>query len=98
MEYAPQQALDEIKRLQGCINNLISVQALLAIWSGPRAGEIINTLLDALIRVLHLAFACARVKDSLNGPPIEVVRLPLPNSPGPDLQQVRMSAVWLKGD
>jgi hypothetical protein len=34
MEAKVEQAANEIKRLKACINNLISVQALPAIWSG----------------------------------------------------------------
>jgi PAS domain S-box-containing protein len=91
-------ALDEISRLQGCLNDLISVQALPAIWSGLGTAEIVNTLLDALIRMLHLDFACARVNASVDGPRFEAARLP--STPGQDgrLHHRRALEAWLQGD
>jgi PAS domain S-box-containing protein len=64
----------EIKRLQSCINDLISVLALPAIWSGSESSQILGTLLDVLLTMLRLDFAYARLSTS-DGPPIEVVRL-----------------------
>ena len=40
----------EIKRLQSCINDLVSVLALPAIWSGRESSQILGTLLEALFR------------------------------------------------
>ena len=98
MESDLRRALDEISRLQGCLNDLISVQALPAIWSGLGTAEIVNTLLDALIRMLHLDFACARVNASVDGPRFEAARLP--STPGQDgrLHHRRALEAWLQGD
>ena len=49
MEVEMEQTADEIKRLQGCINDLISVLALPAIWSGHESSQIVSTLLDVLL-------------------------------------------------
>jgi PAS domain S-box-containing protein len=65
----------EIKRLQSCINDLISVLALPAIWSGSESSQILGTLLDVLLTILRLDFAYARLIDASDGSPIEVVRL-----------------------
>src|SRR5882762_8161657 len=65
----------EIKRLQSCINDLISVLALPAIWSGSESSQILGTLLDVLLTMLRLDFAYARLSDASDSPPIEVVRL-----------------------
>jgi PAS domain S-box-containing protein len=65
----------EIKRLQSCINDLISVLALPAIWSGSESSQILGTLLDVLLTMLRLDFAYARLSDAGDGPPIEVLRL-----------------------
>src|SRR6266446_8857883 len=65
----------EIKRLQSCINDLISVLALPAIWSGSESSQILGTLLDVLLTMLRLDFAYARLNDASEGPLIEVVRL-----------------------
>jgi PAS domain S-box-containing protein len=75
MEGKMEQAVNEIKRLKACINNLISVQALPAIWSGGQPSQIVSALLDMLVEMLSLDFAYARLKDSTGGAPLEVVRL-----------------------
>jgi PAS domain S-box-containing protein len=90
---------DEIKRLQSCINDLISVLALPAIWSGSESSQIVGTLLDALLAMLRLDFAYARLSDSSDGPPIEVVRLGQRQRPSVQLQQVGQAlSRWLTGD
>ena len=44
---------DEIKRLKACINDLVSVLTLPAIWSGrEEPSQIGSTLLDALLGLL----------------------------------------------
>src|SRR5260370_7924139 len=72
-----QQTVDEVKRLQSCINDLISVQALAAIWSGSESEsrQMAGTLLEALVAILRLDFAYARLNGSTEDSPIEVVRL-----------------------
>src|SRR5258708_26605988 len=67
-------AADEIRRLRSCINDLISVLALPALWSGSDSSQVVGTLLDVLLAMLRLDFACARLSDSSDGPPIQVVR------------------------
>jgi PAS domain S-box-containing protein len=47
---------DEIKRLQRCMNDLVSLLALPAIWSGSKPRDIVQTLLDSLLRMLDLDF------------------------------------------
>ncbi|MDQ1389237.1 MAG: hypothetical protein QOF56_2691 [Acidobacteriaceae bacterium] len=69
-----EQAANEIKRLKTCINNLISVRALPAIWSGGQPSQILSALLDVLLEMLSLDFAYARLMDSTNGTPVEMVR------------------------
>src|SRR3981189_44680 len=65
----------EIKTLKSCLNDLISVLALPAIWSGSESSQILGTLLDVLLTMLRLDFTYARLGDASEGPPIEVVRL-----------------------
>src|SRR5438552_17649449 len=76
MEAEMAQAADEIKRLNACINNLISVQALPAIWSGGQPSQIVSALLDMLPKLLSLDFAYVRLTDSTGGAPLEMVRFP----------------------
>jgi PAS domain S-box-containing protein len=65
----------EIKRLQNCINDLISVLALPAIWSGSEPSSVLGTLLDVLLTMLRLDFAYVRLSDTSIGPQIELVRM-----------------------
>jgi len=51
---ASSQAGDEIKRLQCCINDLISVQAFAAIWTSQELAHSVGTLLDLLVCMLRL--------------------------------------------
>ena len=67
---------DESRELKACINNLVSMLALPAIWSGRDSSEIGTTLLDALAGVLHLNFAYVRLNHSIgNGAPFEKLQL-----------------------
>ena len=65
---------DEIKRLQGCINDLISVLALSALWSGREPSEMIRALLDGLLGMQRLDFAYARLSGPIDVEPIELLR------------------------
>ncbi|MDB6036182.1 MAG: multi-sensor signal transduction histidine kinase [Verrucomicrobiales bacterium] len=87
---------DQIRRLQICINDLVSVQALPAIWSGQGSSQIVATLLDVLVRMLSLDFAFARLSDSINGSPIEFVRLAQRRSPPAEPSEIgRFLNPWL---
>jgi formate hydrogenlyase transcriptional activator len=65
MEVQTQKGAEEIKRLQSCINDLVSALALPAMWLGYDSSRIASTLLDALVHMLHLDFAYVRFKDSV---------------------------------
>jgi PAS domain S-box-containing protein len=65
----------EVKRLQRCINHLVSLHALPAIWSGHEPSRIVDMLLDALLRMLSLDFVCARLKDPATTAPVEILRV-----------------------
>jgi len=66
---------EEIKSLQRCLNDLVSVLALPAMWPGGDARRIVNTLLDALVEMLGLDLAYARLKVPAGEAPFETVRL-----------------------
>jgi hypothetical protein len=58
-----QQPLDpatEVKRLQRCMNHLVSVLALPASWTGSEPRQILDTFPDALLVMLDLDFLYAR--------------------------------------
>jgi PAS domain S-box-containing protein len=71
-----EQTVDEIRRLRACINDLVSVLALPAIWGGCEPSQIGRTLLDALVSMLRLDLAYFRLPDSIGGAPIEMVHVP----------------------
>jgi len=58
---------NQTKRLQGCINDLISLLAFPAMWSGQAPAEIVGMLLDVLVRMLRLEFAYVRLNDRGGG-------------------------------
>ena len=70
----PRDPAEEIKHLQRCINDLISVLALPAMWSGSEPSRIVHTLLDALLRMLQLDLVYVRLKETHGQAPIEMVR------------------------
>jgi PAS domain S-box-containing protein len=65
---------EEIRRLQGCLNDLISVMALPALWSGQGPMQIVEALLDGMVRMLRLEFAYARLTWVFDGSLREAIR------------------------
>jgi transcriptional regulator with GAF, ATPase, and Fis domain len=78
MEMQLEQPTEEIKRLQHCLNDLVSLLALPAIWSGQEPTQIVTTLLDVLLAMVRLDFAYARVKCPFGDARIEMVRIAQP--------------------
>ena len=74
MNGQPTELTEEIKRLQRCINDLVSVLALSAMWSGAEPSQIAHTLLDALLGTLQLDLIYVRLKEVAGQPPIEMIR------------------------
>jgi hypothetical protein len=66
---------EEVKRLKRCLNDLVSVLALPAMWSGSQPSQIVHTLLDALLGMLRLDLVYARLQDPAGGAPIEVLKI-----------------------
>ncbi len=65
----------EIRRLKRCLNDMVSVLALPAMWSGSQPSQIVHTLLDALLGMLCLDFVYARFEDPAGGAPIELLKI-----------------------
>src|SRR5580704_6032627 len=70
-----EQTSGEIKHLKRCLNDLVSVLALPAMWSGSQPSQIVHTLLDALLGMLYLDLVYARFEDPTGGAPIEVLKI-----------------------
>ena len=75
METHPDRAASEIKRLERCINDLVSVLALPAVWTGGEPTQIMRTLLDVLPSMLDLDFVYIRLNGSFGEQPIEAARI-----------------------
>jgi PAS domain S-box-containing protein len=71
----PELASSEVKHLQRCINDLVGLLALPAIWSGGDPSQVLHTLLDALLRMLGLDLVCVRLRDAVGDVPVEIVRI-----------------------
>src|SRR5271167_4507880 len=75
MEVQLEYPAEEIKRLQRCMNDLLSVLALPAMWSGAEPSQVVHTLLDALLGMLHLDFVYVRLHDPAGEAPVEMARV-----------------------
>jgi PAS domain S-box-containing protein len=76
MEGQIEDTTDEIRQLKACINDLVSMLALPAIWCGRDPSQIGTTLLDALVGMLRLDFAYLRLNDSFGtGAPTEMLQV-----------------------
>jgi signal transduction histidine kinase len=74
MHQQPTDPAYEVKRLQRCMNDLVSVLALPAVWCAGEPSRILETLLDALMGILDLDFLYARVRLDSRGAPIDALR------------------------
>jgi signal transduction histidine kinase len=68
---------EQVRQLQRSMNDLVSLMALPAMWTGGDPSHIVDTLLDVLLSMLHLDFAYMLLNES-EGSLTEVVRLALP--------------------
>jgi len=86
---------EEIKRLRRCINDLVSIIALPATRAGTEPSRIVGDLLGALLSILSLDFAYARLND-LAGTHLELVRTAAEWEPTPHAQAIgEMLRPWL---
>jgi PAS domain S-box-containing protein len=75
MEVQREHPAEEVKRLQRCINDLTSLLALPAIWSGDDPSEIVRVLVDVLHGTVYLDFVYVRLNDPSGEAPVEMVRV-----------------------
>src|SRR5471032_1507993 len=91
METPIEQPGEEIKRLQRCVNDLVSILALPATWSGGDPAHIGQTLIDSLASILTLDLVYVRLNEEVGGAQIEMARgarsaMPLAEEIGADLR------------
>jgi len=75
VEVQVEHTAEEVKGLRLCINDLVSVLALPAMWSGAEPARIVHNLLDALISMLQLDLVYVRLEDTVGDGPIEMFRV-----------------------
>src|SRR5467141_43262 len=91
MEPPIEQPVEEIKRLQRCVNYLVSILALPAMGTGGDPSHIVHTLIDSLASILTLDLVYVRLNEEVGGAQIEMARgarsaMPLAEEIGADLR------------
>ncbi len=94
--------VQETKLLHRCMNDLVSLLALPAIWRGSAPSQIVQTLLDVLVGMLSLDFAYARLNDAFAEIPVEILRVAeygKVNMPAQELRKMLGDslAAWAQG-
>ncbi len=99
MEPSPGKPAEEIKRLQRCINDVVGVLAMPAMWTGGEPIQIARSLVDVLVRTLRLDLAYVRVTESVDGAPIELLRVgPSENIMDRPQEITALLSPWLEPD
>lgn len=75
MDVQSEHPAEEIKDLRRCVNDLVSVLALPAMWSGGAPSQVVHTLLGSLRGMLRLDFVYGRLSDPSGDAPIEMVQV-----------------------
>jgi len=90
---------EEIKHLRRCINDLVSVLALPAMWTGGSPTQIVGNSLDALVRMLSLDFIYAQLRESTGTVFTEMVRVGSSWEPKLRPEEIREKIQpWLEND
>jgi PAS domain S-box-containing protein len=84
----------ENKYLRRCINDLLSVLALPALWSGHESAQIIRTLADTLVSMLDLELVYVTLNDPRSEAPVELLRLANGRT---SISQSQELAAWMRG-
>lgn len=82
METTRESLAEEVELLRRCLNDLVSVMALPSLWAGAESQDIVENVLDALLRMLGLAFILVRFNDLDGGPSTGVMRMGMPFQSG----------------
>ena len=74
MEAPLESRLDEAARLRRCLNDVVGITALPALWAGSEPDRIGNSLVDAMLEMLDLAFVFLKLNEPETGGSKEIVR------------------------
>jgi hypothetical protein len=75
MEAPLDRPAEEINRLRRCVNDLVGVLALAAVWTGSEPSKIVTSLIDALLGLLSLDLIHVRLNVHSSETPLEIVRI-----------------------
>jgi PAS domain S-box-containing protein len=75
MDARPESAVEEAARLRRCLNDLVGVMALPAVWAGDAPVRIVGTLLEALLGMLGVSFTFARLNEPSGGTAKDTLRV-----------------------
>ena len=99
MAAEPESPAEEIRHLRRCINDLVSVIALPATWTGGTPSQIVGNSLDALVGMLSLDFMYARLRESTGTVFTEMVRVGSSWESKPRPEEIREKLQpWLETD
>jgi PAS domain S-box-containing protein len=98
MHRQPTDPATELKRMQRRMNDLVSVLALPAVWSGSEPSRILNTFLDALLIMLDLDFLYARVRLDSHEAAINRLRTAQPYGTGHSPEEIRQALNYWFGE
>jgi len=88
MSERPEPAALEIEGLQRCMNDLLGLLTLPAIWSGGDPSHIVRTLQDVLVSMVHLDFVYVHLTDDILESPVEIVKVGQSQQPKYDVQEI----------
>lgn len=90
---------DDTTRLRRCLNDLVSILALPALWSGSQPEEIIRSSVDALVGMLNLDFCYARAVADSETDRVEVRTIHAPLRPASERDEIaRIVDDWIEQD
>jgi PAS domain S-box-containing protein len=98
MEVQDKHLAEEVVRLRRCMNDLISMMALPALWSGGDLSQIARTLIDVLHRLLNLDLIYVKLNNPTDDAPIEMARHAQAPAQASDPSQIGAELLRLLGD
>ena len=74
MEAPLESRLDKAARLRRCLNDVVGITTLPALWAGGEPDRIGNSLVDAMLEMLDLAFVFLKLNEPETGGSKEISR------------------------
>jgi PAS domain S-box-containing protein len=91
----PEESLEGFHQLQACVDHLALVASLPALWTGREASYVLEKLLEALLGILSLDFAYARLRPVATEREFDIARIGPSSRATTDVEPLRRSlAAW----